>query len=211
MAIPFLSNHPNTFRTRALLCEEDFTLLISTRAPGIPLPALLELRGGVDTADVLRLAGKICRALDQFDSAEFEFELESPWQIEIYQLKGAAASEWNSFVREPCSDWPAWDIRVRVEVPTEAILEPSEKSSWLFLLERMKGKSFPTLLAWMLEWRRLEWAANEGALEREPISWDKRFESLFEAAPEHFESLNPSHRERLLKLVSEGYGMASAD
>lgn len=211
MAIPFLSQHPNTLRTRALLCEEDFTLVISDLCSGMPLPALLELKGGVETGEALRIAAKIRRALDQFDSAELQFELQSPWQIEIYLLREAGHAGWKAIVSKPCPEWPVWDIRIRVEFPTEAILEPSENSSWPFLLKRLRGKAFPALLAWMLEWRRLEWAVRERALEREPISWDKRFASLFEAASDHFEPFNPSHRERLLDLVSEGYSATHAD
>lgn len=206
MAIPFLSNHPNTLRTRALLCEENFSLVISDRRPGVPLPMLLEMKGGIEIAEALRLGEKVRRVLDQFDSAEFDFEFRSPWQIEIFPLRESEMSDWQTILAKPCPEWPAWDLRIRAEVPTEAILESAGRAVWPHLLRKLDGKAFPALIAWMLEWRRLEWASRQGALAREPISWDRRLDSLFAAASEHFAPHNPSHRERLLSLLREGLG-----
>lgn len=204
MAIPFLSHHPNTFRIRSLLCEENFTLVLSDECSGLPLPALLRLKGGLEVPEAIRLGRKICRALDQFESADFLFSLESPWQIQVY-LQNESSEEWGKLISAPCREWPIWDIRIRVETPTESIVELPQTSAWNFLLDRMHGKSFPALLIWMLEWRRLEWAAKERALEREPLSWDPRFDALFTAATEHFEPTSASHRDRLLSLLEEGY------
>ncbi|MEM6278121.1 MAG: hypothetical protein AAF733_01485 [Verrucomicrobiota bacterium] len=205
MAIPFLSDHPNTQKTRALLCEENFSFVVTEESAAIPLPSLLELKGGLDKKDAFRIAGKVSRALDQFESAEFSFELETPWQLEIYLLSETDRQAWNKVVSQSCEDWPAWDLRVRFEIPTEEIIESSRSSAWGELLERTNGKSFPALLAWLLEWRRLEWAAREKAMEREPVSWDPRINTLFTAAAEHFEPLNSAHRDRLLSLLEQGY------
>ncbi len=40
--------------------------------------------------------------------------------------------------------------------------------------ECLKGKFYPALLAWMLDWRRFQWAARTGMLANEPSSWDER-------------------------------------
>ncbi|MEM7602327.1 MAG: hypothetical protein AAF357_13035, partial [Verrucomicrobiota bacterium] len=202
---PFLSEHPNSLRTRSLLCEENFTLVVTDQRTAIPLPSLFEIKGGMETEDALRFARKIRRALDQFDSAEFHFEIASPWQVEIVLLGDNEEGDWRSLVNNACSEWPVWDVRIRVEIPTEAVLESSERTAWNYLMNKMNGKSFPALVVWLLEWRRLEWAAKQGALDREPISWDMRFDSLFNAASDYFEPNNASHRERLLSLLEEGY------
>lgn len=207
MATPFLSSHPNTMRIRSLFCEENFSLLIADPVSTIPLPTLFEMRGGFETADVLRIADKVRRALDQFDSADFEFEIETPWQIEIYFIREKEVADWKELVSKSCQDWPVWDVRIRVEIPTESLLDSPERSSWHFVLKRLEGKAFPSLVAWMLEWRRLEWASRQGALEREPISWDRRFDSLFVAAGDYFKPCNPIHRERLVSLLKEGYAL----
>lgn len=207
MATPFLSAHPNTVRIRSLFCEEAFSLLIADFVSSIPLPSLLELKGGLEAADALRISEKVRLALDQFDSAEFEFEIETPWQIEVYFIRKNEVVDWKDLVSESCQDWPVWDVRIRAEIPTESLLERAERSSWSFVLRQLDGKAFPSLVAWMLEWRRLEWASKLGSLEREPISWDRRFDSLFHAAGDYFEPCHPAHRERLLSLLREGYAL----
>lgn len=207
MASPFLSSHPNTMRIRSLFCEEAFTLLVVDATPSIPLPALIELKGGLEAADALRIGEKTRRALDQFDSAGFEFEVETPWQIEIYFLRENEIANWKDLISTSCRDWPVWEVRIRVEVPTESLFELPERSSWLFVLNRLEGKVFPSLIAWMLEWRRFEWASKRGVIEREPISWDRRFDSLFKAAGSYFEPGQPAHRERLLSLLGEGLAL----
>jgi len=58
----------------------------------------------------------------------------------------------------------------------------------------------------MLDWKRFEWAAKKGTLDREPLSWEKNMNALFEATIEHFEPNNSTHRARFLELVGEGIG-----
>ncbi|MDF1659000.1 MAG: hypothetical protein P1U58_15395 [Verrucomicrobiales bacterium] len=203
MANPFLAVHPNTLRTRSLLCEEDFTLVVSDITYGIALPSLIQLKGGLESDEVLRLGKKISQALAQFGSAELPFEIDSPWQIEVYLPMENELPNWNDLVSLPSSEWPAWEIRIRVEIPSEYVIEIGDDNAWSFTLAKLNGKSFPALIAWMNEWRRLEWAGKEQSLEREPISWDSRIDSLFEASCDYFEPSNPLHRERLINLLEE--------
>lgn len=205
MSTQFLKVHPNLARVRSILCDDGFTALKGEKG-GVPLTSLLEAHGGLVAESVLRLGGKAARAFSQFESAEYDLRLESPWQLEIQAVDPAREDELLAgWMDERIEDWPAWDIKVRVERPAELFLPPGNaEKAWDQVFTRMKGKVFPALMVWMLEWKRLVWAAREGTLGSEPLSWDKEMNALFEAAIQHYECANQAHRTRFLELIEEG-------
>lgn len=206
MGTPFLASHFNAVKTRAILCENGFTALFGDPGNGISLPSLLEARGGLRPAEVLLLAGKLGRALQHFESVEFILEIESPWQIEIHPVNppGRGADVADLFAAD-FSDWPAWEMKIRVEQPAEALFRTAETKSWRWVQERLFGKSFPALVIWMLDWKRFFWAAEHGVLRDEPLNWDPGLAALFAAAIEFLEPENPAHRTRFLEFIAEAF------
>ena len=101
------------------------------------------------------------------------------------------------------STWPAWEISLRVERPAEMFLAGETTTAWTWVRTRFDGKFFPALVAWMLEWKRLQWAARSGSLAREPLSWDDRLLSLFEAARLHLDPARAPQREKFLAFFEE--------
>jgi hypothetical protein len=204
MSTPFLKAHPNLTRVRSILCEEGFTAL-TCDGGGIPLPAVMEVRQGLSPEEVLRIARKMAGALSQFESAEFHLDLFSPWQIEIHPVDPEKRRElFEHWVERDLSDWPAWDLRMRTERPPESFLPMQTGESWQMVSNRLLAKPFPALVIWMLEWKRLDWAARRRVLSTEPLSWNKNLNALFEATVEHFEAGNMTHRDRFLELLEEG-------
>jgi hypothetical protein len=204
MSTPFLKAHPNLTRVRSILCEEGFTALTGDGG-GIPLPAVMEVRQGLSPEEVLRIARKMAGALSQFESAEFHLDLFSPWQIEIHPVDPEKRRElFEHWVERDLSDWPAWDLRMRTERPPESFLPMQTGESWQMVSNRLLAKPFPALVIWMLEWKRLDWAARRRVLSTEPLSWNKNLNALFEATVEHFEAGNMTHRDRFLELLEEG-------
>jgi hypothetical protein len=204
MSHPFLKSHHNGIRVRSVYCDENFTALFTDPSPGIPLPSLVSLYGGIPTSEMLLLAGKLHRALSQFDSADFKLEISSPWQIEIHMEAGLATADWSHLIEIPISRWPPWEVKIRVESPPETLINREALLSWSHVYYGLSEKFFPAFCNWILDWERFEWAAREGSLESEPLSWDGRLESLFLAAGEHLENGNSKQREKFLALVTEG-------
>ncbi|MDF1859523.1 MAG: hypothetical protein P1U87_04875 [Verrucomicrobiales bacterium] len=204
MSTLFLKAHPNLTRVRSILCEEGFTALTGD-AGGIPLPAVMEVRQGLSPEEILRIARKVAGALSQFESAEFHLDLFSPWQIEIHPVDPERRMElFEHWVERDLSEWPAWDVKMRAERPPESFLPMQTGESWQMISNRLLAKPFPALVIWMLEWKRLDWAARKRMLSREPLSWDKNLNALFEATVEYFETGNMNHRDRFLELLEEG-------
>ena len=205
LAVPFLKSHPNFTRVRSILCDDGFTALLGDPG-GIPIVALFEIRDGITAGEVLRLGEKIGRAFSQFESTDFSVELHSPWQLEIHAVEPKHAelllSEWHD---SPMEEWPAWDVKVRVERPAESFLPDCRSEiAWNKIKSRLGGKEFPALMVWMLEWKRLTWAAAQNTIDSEPLSWDQDMNALFVATTEFYESGNQAHRIRFLELISEG-------
>lgn len=206
---PFMKTHPQCPRVRAVYCDENLTLLTGDPVSSLPLPGLLTLKDGLGNGDWLRLAGKLHRALSQFESAGFAPELESPWQIELQLEPGRsqARPSWEELAEMEMEDWPAWDVLIRVERSTESFLPGGTNRSWRQVMGRLGGKFFPALLAWGIDWKRFQWSARGGILEREPLSWDDRLLALFEAARDHLDAHSAKQREKLLTLLGEGLGL----
>jgi len=201
---PFLKAHHNGIRLRSVYCDEDFTVLFGDVAAGLPLPSLLTCLGGVSRDDLFLLAGKLHRALAQFDSAGFDLALVSPWQVELHIEQGVAHPGWDRLLGEAIESWPPWEVKIRVERPSESFLPGSGDDSWRRVFTLLEGKFFPALVAWMLDWKRFQWSASGGTIEGEPVSWDKRLEALFKAAGEHLAPNHSGQREKFLALVQEG-------
>lgn len=201
---PFLKAHHNGIRLRSVYCDEDFTVLFGDVSSGLPLPSLLTALGGVARDELFLLAGKLHRALAQFDSAGFDLALYSPWQVELHIEQGVTHPGWERLIGESIAAWPPWEIKIRVERPAESFLPGPGEESWRRVFDSLNGKFFPTLIAWMLDWKRFQWSASEGTIEKEPVSWDKRLEALFEAAGEHLAPSHTAQREKFLAFVHEG-------
>jgi len=201
---PFLKAHHNGIRLRSVYCDEDFTVLFGDLAAGLPLPSLMTSLDGVSRADLFFLTGKLHRALAQFDSAGFDLALVSPWQVELHIEQGVAHPGWDRLLGEAIESWPPWEVKIRVERPAESFLTGPGEDSWRRVFALLKGKFFPALVAWMLDWKRFQWSAFQGTIEREPVSWDKRLEALFDAAGEHLAPHHTAQREKFLAFVQEG-------
>lgn len=201
---PFLKAHHHCLRIRSVYCDEHLTLLIGDPAEGIPLPSLLAAREGLPTGDLLLILGKLHRALAQFESAGFDAELISPWQLELHLEAGVVHPGWKSLIATEVSAWPAWEMIVRVERPAECFLPGETTTAWRGVRELLHGKFFPALVAWMLDWKRFQWAARAAALAGEPVSWDERLVPLFEAARDHLDPSQGAQREKFLALLEEG-------
>jgi len=158
----YLKSHPNGVRVRFFTCEHDYSLVVGERFAAIPLPALLARRVRFSPREALTVARQFDRVLAHFESASFPVGTWNPWQIELFfqqeDLDGAKALVAS---REAVGDWPAWDLKFRVEPPAEAFVG-SHHSPWSYLLRRLGGKCFPALLVWLLDGDRFEWALSAG-------------------------------------------------
>lgn len=201
---PFLKAHHNCVRIRSVYCDESVTLLAADAAEALPLPSLLCARDGLEPADLVLIAGKLHRALTQFDSAEFDPGLVSPWQVELTLESSVSHPGWERLLAMEVAAWPAWETVLRVERPAESLLPGTTTESFARARDCLKGKFFPALLAWMLDWRRFQWAARTGTLANEPASWDERLATLFDAAAEHLDPSKPAQREKFLAWFEEG-------
>lgn len=200
----FLKAHHHCLRIRSVYCDEHLTLLVGDPGDGIPLPSMMAAREGITSKDLLLVLGKLHRALAQFESAGYDAELISPWQLELHLEAGVLHPGWKSLLAMEVSDWPAWEVIVRVERPAECFLPGETTSAWGAVEGLLRGKFFPALAAWMYDWKRFQWAARAGALENEPITWDERLRPLFDAARDHLDPLQGTQREKFLALLEEG-------
>jgi len=201
---PFLKSHHNSVRVRSVYCDEEFTVLLGDLSPGLPLPSLLRVFDGISREELLLISGKLHRAMEQFESAGFEFPLLSPWQVEIHPESGSSADSWESLLNGDLSAWPPWEVKFRVEPPAESIIDGECGLAWRRVLKRLSGKFIPALVVWMLDWQRFQCPSRTGSLEMEPLNRDARLEALFKAAGDHFDGSNPAHREKFFSLLSEG-------
>lgn len=200
----FLKAHHHCPRIRSVYCDEHLTLLVGDPGDGVPLPSLMAAREGISSKDLLLVLGKLHRALAQFESAGYDAELMSPWQLELHPEVGVIHPGWKSLLALEISAWPAWEVIVRVERPAECFLPGETNAAWEAVTGLLKGKFFPALTGWMLDWRRFQWAARAGALEAEPVTWDERLRPLFEAARDHLDPAQAAQREKFLALLEEG-------
>ena len=198
---PFLRAHHNAIRTRAVYCDGGYTAALADTSIGLALPTLFAFREEVSFQEVVSLGEKIHRALSQFESANFQVDLRSPWQIEIHLETVELGGEWNDLLSRNLGEWPSWDVVNRVEIPVEARVDFD--SSWNPVLEKFDGKFFPALICWMLDWNRFRWALENQNLQAEPMSWDKQLSSLFAAAKEHLDASDPGQRRKFLSLIRE--------
>ena len=201
---PFLKSHHNSVKVRSVYCDENFTVLFGDPSPGLPLPSLLNIFDGVTCGALLLITGKLHRAMEQFESAGFEFVLLSPWQVEIHLEGGSSSDAWEPLLNGDMSAWPPWEVKLRVEPPAESFVDGECGVAWRYVMNRLSGKFIPSLVAWMLDWKRFQGSSRTGILEKEPLNRDARLDSLFQAAGEHFDGANPGHREKFLSLLSEG-------
>lgn len=204
MSHSFLHAHHNGIRIRSVLCQDSCTALFANPPMGLPLPSLLRFRGGLSYVEFLFLFNKVHRALSQFDSADFEFDLRSPWQIQLHPESAKSPSEWEKMLGTDIRDWPSWDIKVRVELPMEYLLDLENSPSWKGVYRRLGRKFFPALVCWIMDWQRFELAFDTGKIDSEVLSRDERFNAMFEAARKFLDALDIEQRENFLRLVEEG-------
>ena len=205
---PFLKAHHNGIRIRSVYCDESFTVLFGDRESGLPLPSLLAAFDGITCEAMLLIATKFHRALAQFDSAGFDLSLNTPWQVEIHIESGVTHPGWESLLNGELQAWPPWEVKLRMERPTESFIPGENDISWRFVAATLSEKFFPALVVWMLGWKRFQQSTLQGTLEGEPLSGDPRLDALFQAAGEHLEPIHPGQREKFLSLVSEGIEVA---
>lgn len=208
---PFLKSHHNAVRVRSVYCDEHSTVLFGDLSRGLPLPSLLGAFDGVSPDELLMVSGKVHRAMEQFESAGFNLQLSSPWQVEIHLESGSSGVAWEQLLRVDLASWPPWEVKLRVEPPAESFVDGGSGVSWRFVLDRLSGKFFPALMAWMLDWKRFQLACRSGTIEIEVLNRDDRLDSLFKAAGEHFDAANPGHRGKFFSLLSEGLEVGNVE
>ncbi len=196
----YLKTHPNGVRVRSFGCEYDYTLIVSERFSGFPLPSLQARRTQFSVRDAMAIAQQLDRILYHFESAEFDLGELNPWQIEIFFESEASENIPGLIENTEIRNWPAWDLKLRVEPPAEAFVE-SFYSPWSYLVQKFDGKTFPALIAWLLDSDRFEWALSAGLEKSEPLSWNPFLDSLLTSAIRYFDPSEPSHRSGLIKLV----------
>ncbi len=201
MTTPFLKTHHNGIRIRSITCEAEYTSLISDREFGIPLPSLMMARSGLAPEETLSILHRIHRAIAQFETADFPLELRSPWQIQLHFDTPENTPQWQRVIGEDFEKWPAWDIRIRVETPPEHYLT---RNSWHSILERLSSKFFPSLAAWMFDWKRFIWINDHsGNLDDEPFNWEPKMNTLLQMAGTHLNEKEAPQRQKFLELVEE--------
>ncbi len=178
MAHPFLKNHHNGVRALSVFCGEVRTCLVGEGQAGIPLPVILAAKEGLPPDEFQAIAEKLHRALELFESADLAIELDSPWQIELHPELPMTQKKLSQLLTLPLKEWPTWDVKLRMELPTEHFIASRRTSAWRELASRNMGAFFPLLLAWMLEWKRFDWAERNGMLADEPLTWDEVFAEL---------------------------------
>ncbi len=201
---PFLKSHHHCLRVRSVYCDDRVTVLRTDPSPGVPLPTLLAAGKGISARDLLSISQKLHRALAQFESAGFDLELDSPWQIELHLEAGVPLTSWDSLLRGGLSTWPSWSIILRCERPVESLLPGLSNASWDWMLQRLDLKFFPALVSWMHEWKRLQDSAATGTLTAAALSADAKLAALFEAASVHLDPTHPGQRAKFLALLEEG-------
>ncbi len=202
MCDTYMKAHPSALRTRSLLYESDFTLVVSERLSGVPLPTLLANRGSLSNLDALELLNQIDRAMTHFECSDFGFHDFNPWQIDLHFEESAPDELQKCLSRAPLANWPAWDVKIRVEKPTESMIE-SSRSPWRYLHTLMDGKAFPALAIWLTECDRFDWALTIGNEEREPLSWNRDVNKLMDSAIGFYDPESPKHRKKMLELLQD--------
>ncbi len=201
MTTPFLKTHHNGIRIRSVTCETAYTCLISDREFGIPLPSLLMAKSGLTPGETLSVLHKIHRAIAQFETADFELQLRSPWQIQLHFDASENVPRWQSVIEEEFEKWPAWDIRIRAETPPEHYLTTN---SWHSILRRLSSKFYPALAAWMFDWKRFTWVnEHSGNFDEEPFNWESKMDTLLQMAGTHLDERDAAQRQKFLQLVEE--------
>jgi len=196
----YLKSHPNGVRVRSFGCEIDYTLIVSERFCGFPLPSLQARRTQFSVRDAMAIASQLDRILFHFESAEFALGELNPWQIEIFFESEDPENIPTLIEKTEIRNWPAWDLKLRVEPPAEAFVE-SYYSPWSYLVGKFEGKTFPALIAWLLDSDRFEWALSAGLEKSEPLSWNPFLDSLLNSAIRYFDPDVPAHRAGLIQLV----------
>lgn len=208
MAHPYLKEHPGLIRTRAIASDANFTLQIEDHFHGFSLTSLLAERGRLSPGEVVALMREIDALLIQLEGANFDVSDLGPWQIWFHFDPALGGPKMRSVLaQESLLQWPAFEIRLRVNPATEALIQ-NEASSWTWLQRRMKGHDFSALALWMLEGDRFEWALIEGKADGEPFSWNPQLESFFERVVAHFDPENSDHRHLLVDSLASMFAPA---
>lgn len=203
IAHPFLKGHHNGVRTLSVLCGENYTGLVAPDDEMLSLPEILAVMKGLNFPGVLSVLRKIHRTLEQFESAEFDLEIDSPYRICLFceEAETGKASA-NQFL-QGFSEWPAWDVKVRVEKPLEYFVE---NTGWRSVYRKLGERFFPAFVAWALDYSRFEWAARAGRIESEPASWDAELDCLLVSASKHLNENDASQRMKFMELLEEWEG-----
>jgi len=197
----YLKSHPNGVRVRSLICESDFILLVADRFEGLPLPCFQARRAKFSSGDALAVVRQLDRVRCQFESARFPLGRLSPWQVELYFESAGPEDIPDLIEKTPIEDWPAWDLKLRVEAPAETFVEPVF-SAWSHLIGRFQKRSFPAIFVWLLEGDRFEWDLRNSNAADEPLNWNPNIANFLEEAAMEFNEFDPAHRSQLIEYFS---------
>lgn len=208
-------------RLRSVFAEEEFTAAFGDPDCGVPLPSYLFLVKLPETA-VIAILDRILDTLDRIEpdpsaedlplSGRREGILDSPWQVQLHRLsrhgEGAPKNRRERpFWERPLGEWSGWRVKLRLELPTEAMIAEGEMA-WDVIRERFAGKFLPALACWMLGFDRFDIVRSRRELESTALHPDVGINALFEASVTHFRDDSSDHRARFLSLLAEGLEMA---
>lgn len=202
MGHSYFKEHPNLTRTRCFVCGGDFTVLENDCCRGFSLMTLVTQRrrlNGRETHDILTELERLRVHLDggELDPPEF-----SPWSILFHFEEAPPERVRNLLTTTPIADWPATELKLRIERTTDAMVE-SVSSAWRYLLRRMNRKSLAALAVWMMEGDRFETALALGQADSEPLSTAPSLNDIFEKAARYLDENDREQRRRFNGLLLE--------
>ncbi|MCB1228673.1 MAG: hypothetical protein KDN19_00305 [Verrucomicrobiae bacterium] len=200
MGDPFLKEHPYLVRTRSLVCDTDFTMVVAEGLNGFSLMNLVTARRRLRVIDSAAILEEIIRLLAHLDGIDLDTDRLDPWRLVFHFSDPLCDERLRKLVNSsPVSEWPPFTVKFRPTPTTESLIEP-EAGSWLFLCQRFNGKRLPALLSWMMESERFDQALAESGAEALPLSRYEAIASLLEKAARHLDPADAGHRLRFLEI-----------
>ncbi|MCB1066097.1 MAG: hypothetical protein KDN20_24660 [Verrucomicrobiae bacterium] len=203
MGHSYLKEHPSMVRTRALICDSDFTLIAAEGINGFSLVSLIAERGTLKAHEACIILEEIVRLMAHLEGIELELDHIDPWRLVFHFDADLPAEQIRKlFTQTPVTGWPPMTTKLRPLSTTESMVTP-EAGAWRYLHRRLHEKSLPALFAWMLEGHHFEQFLSAGNANEHPLSESSDLADLLEKAGRHLDPADPGHRQRFLELLLE--------
>ncbi|MCB1234281.1 MAG: hypothetical protein KDM91_04345 [Verrucomicrobiae bacterium] len=202
MSHAYLREHPNVVRTRSLVCTEDFTLVAAEGVRGFSLMTLAAQRGTFTPREAMLLLLQVDRLHAHFEGVNFEMPALDPWRV-LFHFGEASGDRVRVLARQtPVTEWEAPVVKLRVETITDAVVD-SAGSAWRYLLDRLNGKPFTALAAWLMEGERFDRLLAEGLADGEPLSDSAELDDLLRKAAHYLDESDPMQRRKFRELLED--------